>query len=124
MIRRLGLLCVCVALAAAACGGDDSAEHNTLPPVVTTTTTTTIPPTTTTYPESYVVQQGDILSEIAKRFNVSQTVLMELNNITNPDKIRSGQRLKLPPPSTTTTTVATNDTTPDASGDASATSTP
>lgn len=98
---RIGGLMAALFAAAilAACGTTNNRSANdTLPPIVTTTTTTTVPPTTTTIPKIYEVQPGDSLSEIAKRFGVSAAVLAGFNNITNPDKIQAGQKLKLPQP--------------------------
>jgi LysM repeat protein len=45
---------------------------------------------------TYVVAGGDSLSVIAKRFNVTQSEVMALNKITDPKKLRVGQRLLLP----------------------------
>jgi LysM repeat protein len=45
---------------------------------------------------SYVIKKGDSLSVIAKKYGVSLAGLMALNQITDPDKIFEGQRLKLP----------------------------
>ena len=44
----------------------------------------------------YVVRDGDILSTIATRFNVSMQEIMDANNLDNPDRIFSGQRLAIP----------------------------
>ena len=44
----------------------------------------------------YVVKSGDVLSKIAKAHGVSTAELKELNNITDPNKIRVGQKLVLP----------------------------
>jgi len=46
--------------------------------------------------KTYVVGKGDSLSRIAKRFGVSQAEIMVLNNISNPNVIRLGQKLKMP----------------------------
>jgi peptidoglycan endopeptidase LytF len=46
--------------------------------------------------QTYVVGKGDSLSVIAKRYGVSQADIMLLNNISNPNVIRLGQKLKLP----------------------------
>jgi len=51
------------------------------------------PPSETT---AYVVQKGDALSVIARRYGVSLQEVMRLNNISNPDMIRVGQKLVLP----------------------------
>lgn len=44
----------------------------------------------------YVVQSGDAISKIAKKFGVSVRELCELNKITDPNKLRQGQRLIVP----------------------------
>lgn len=45
--------------------------------------------------ETYTVKSGDRLSDIAKRHGISLTTLCRLNKITESDKIREGQVLKL-----------------------------
>lgn len=45
---------------------------------------------------TYVVQPGDTLSTIAKKFNTSVETLVDLNNISNPNLIYPGQVLKIP----------------------------
>ena len=46
----------------------------------------------------YTVKSGDTLWDIAKKYSgVTDTDIMRLNNISNPDKIRPGQRLKIKP---------------------------
>ncbi len=54
---------------------------------------TVTPPAETT---TYVVAKGDALSVIAKRYNVSLHEVMRINNISDPDVIRVGQRILLP----------------------------
>lgn len=49
----------------------------------------------------YVVSRGDTLSSIAQRFGVSLAELSRLNNITNPDQIVVGQKLRIPASSAT-----------------------
>jgi hypothetical protein len=44
----------------------------------------------------YVVRPGDTLSEIAEHYGIGLSVLMKQNSITNPNSVRSGQRLKIP----------------------------
>jgi len=45
---------------------------------------------------TYVIRKGDSLSKIASRFGVPTRELAELNNITDLNKIRIGQKLLLP----------------------------
>ncbi len=48
--------------------------------------------------DTYVVQRGDTLAKIARRFNTSVRRLLELNpRITNANRIYPGQRINLPP---------------------------
>ncbi|MDR1890598.1 MAG: LysM peptidoglycan-binding domain-containing protein [Puniceicoccales bacterium] len=44
----------------------------------------------------YVVKQGDSLTLIAKHFGVKQSALQEINNISDPNKLRVGQKLTIP----------------------------
>lgn len=44
----------------------------------------------------YVVQRGDTLASIARRYNTTIGVLMQLNNISNPNIIYVGQQLLIP----------------------------
>lgn len=64
------------------------------PPPVTSIT----PPTVTTWPEttSYVVQKGDSMSVIAKRFGLTVTEIASVNGIADYNKIFVGQKLALP----------------------------
>ncbi len=45
----------------------------------------------------YTVQRGDSLSRIAQRHKVSAEALARANGISNPNRIRVGQILKIPP---------------------------
>ncbi len=45
--------------------------------------------------EDYVVKWGDNLAKIAKKFNVTEDLLAEINQLPNKDFIRKGQRLKV-----------------------------
>lgn len=101
---RIGaLLALSTAGLLAACGSGNGKAATTLPPIATTTTTTTMPPTTTTIPSTYVIQRGESLSRIAKRFGLSTAALAAYNGIANPDTIQAGQTLKIPQPGETTT---------------------
>ena len=47
-------------------------------------------------PKTYVVRSGDTLSGIALSLDISMADLIALNGITDPNKIKPGQVLKLP----------------------------
>ena len=65
----------------------------------TTIATTTTSSTTTVYqpPITYVVQRGDTLFGIAQSFQVNMQALMDLNGISNPDRVEAGDELVMPP---------------------------
>ena len=46
----------------------------------------------------YTIQQGDTLSELAKRHGTTVSVLATANMIANPDKIYAGREIWLPDP--------------------------
>jgi murein DD-endopeptidase MepM/ murein hydrolase activator NlpD len=46
----------------------------------------------------YVVQRGDNLSRIARRFGVPIQALIDANSLSNPDRINAGQTLTIPGP--------------------------
>lgn len=48
-------------------------------------------------PERYTVRPDDTLSAIGDRFNVDWRILAQLNRLRDPDAIRPGQRLQIPP---------------------------
>ena len=64
------------------------------------------PPTSSTRPDDreiggqllYTIEQGDTLYSIARQFGVNVDALIEINNIANPDVIRAGDELFIPPP--------------------------
>lgn len=49
-------------------------------------------------PLIYTINPGDTLFGIARQFGVSLDDLVALNNIENPDNIRAGDQLFIPPP--------------------------
>jgi LysM repeat protein len=57
--------------------------------------TTTTPTTTATSEIVYTVKKGDTLSGIAKKYNTTYQKLAEYNNISNPNKISVGQKIKI-----------------------------
>lgn len=65
-----------------------------------TVSSTSKPVATTTAPASsgltYEVKSGDTLGKIAGNFKVSVDALMKANNITDPRKLRVGQKLTIP----------------------------
>lgn len=50
---------------------------------------------------TYVVQPGEHLAQIARRFNISWTDIAQANNLTDPNQIYSGQTLIIPAASIT-----------------------
>ncbi|MEO5974436.1 MAG: LysM domain-containing protein [Ilumatobacteraceae bacterium] len=94
------LLIACLVSGATALILASSDSDNSSVPTETTTTSTIPPVTTTTFvePVYYLVQSGDTLFNISKRFNLDMLKLMQLNGITNPDHVEVGQNLLLPPP--------------------------
>ena len=63
---------------------------------------TLLTPQTRVYAQSsptHTIEPGETLSQIAESYGISLTELMELNSITDPDAIVSGQILVLPAPS-------------------------
>ena len=49
----------------------------------------------------YVVESGDVLSQIALDFNTTTATLIELNNLSNPDLLTVGQEIQVPVNSST-----------------------
>ena len=46
--------------------------------------------------ETYIVQKGDMLSQLAINFNTTSTALIAMNNLENPDVLYVGQKLTVP----------------------------
>lgn len=74
-----------------------------IPTDSTPTATPTTPPNTTPTPTSpptgsqvYIVQRGDTLSAIARRFNTTVSAIAQANGISNINLIYVGQRLTIP----------------------------
>jgi Tol biopolymer transport system component/LysM repeat protein len=61
------------------------------------------PTSETSTGQTYVVKEGETLSEIARRFGISVKALAEANGITDPTLIRAGQVLIIPAPGPTPT---------------------
>ena len=45
---------------------------------------------------TYRLSRGETLSHVSEQFGVSVRSLLEINNITNPRRIRAGQKLRIP----------------------------
>lgn len=58
--------------------------------------------------QTYQVKQGDTLGDIARRNNTSVDAIAQLNGITDPDRIYSGQTLTLPTPQSGSASQASN----------------
>jgi LysM repeat protein len=44
----------------------------------------------------YTIQQGDTLWEIAEKYDVTVAEIKKLNNITNTQRLKPGQKIKIP----------------------------
>lgn len=109
MIRNAIFCAVIAAFVLSGCGRsapDDAASDQgpTTSAASSTTTTAAVvtQPTTTVErftgsEETYIVAQGDAFSLIAAKFNVSSEKLAEFNDITDPNLIKVGQTIYLPP---------------------------
>lgn len=107
MTRTVLMALLATALLLAACG-DDGAEPEAESTAPATTAVETATPTEPPEPEAepegdaaetrtYRVRRGDTLSGIAARHNTTVRALVRLNDIDDPNEIRAGQRLQLPP---------------------------
>lgn len=114
----IGALLVCAVIAVRdsgtwlASGGSDSAEIVFLPPtevpLTPQTTLEALPSPTPDAPhklptlrpeaETYVIQAGDSLNQIAERYSVSVAAIVNSNDLANPDYLEIGQTLTIPPP--------------------------
>jgi len=68
-------------------------------------TDTALPPTSTPPAESvlHTVKRGESLSEIARAYGVTLQAIVEANDIDNPNRIVTGQKLIIPSPKQTPT---------------------
>jgi LysM repeat protein len=72
-----------------------------VPTMVIVTATPGVPDSATaprSVNQRYVVREGDSLSSIAERFDVTEAAIMRANNLADPDRILVGQELVIPPP--------------------------
>lgn len=61
----------------------------------------------TTQPESIIVRQGDTLWDLARKYRVSVNELAKINGVTEPNRLRVGQKLVLPSQGARAATAAT-----------------
>ncbi|MDJ0769654.1 MAG: LysM peptidoglycan-binding domain-containing protein [Ilumatobacter sp.] len=96
-MRRLVLLPVLAtwAVVMVACGTSGGGSAETLPPIRTTTTLAVTTTTVDPRDRIYIVQQGDNLSEIARSYQVTVAMIVELNRLTG-ETIQPGQELRIP----------------------------
>ena len=96
-IRKVLICVLCLtAIGLAACGESEGAL-TTLPPIRSTTTTSSTTTTTlVSQRQFHEVQSGETLSVIAERYGVSVAALVDLNRITDPDRIEAGVTLEIP----------------------------
>ena len=52
-------------------------------------------------PEEYLVEDGETLSEIAAMYDLEWDYLARFNGLTNPDRLKAGQSIMIPPESDT-----------------------
>jgi LysM repeat protein len=76
-------------------GEKDEAKSKSASKKTTASTGTT---TTTRGEIKYTVKPGDSLLSIAKEFDVAPQVIIEVNQLADPDRLTAGQVLVLPPP--------------------------
>jgi LysM repeat protein len=98
LIGRLTVAATCAALmAACSTSGRSRPLAATVPSAVSTSTTAKATTTTTTPLHIYRVKRGDTLTKIANHFRVSISAIVARNHIANPDHLREGQSLVIPP---------------------------
>ncbi len=75
-------------------GGTDSIYNPVIIEDASSTPEPMVEPSPTT--ESYIVQKGDMLSQLAVDFDTTVKTLVSLNQLTNPDVLYVGQELRVP----------------------------
>lgn len=97
-------LCLLVVGCGRSGDGEEPAASTTTTLLVTTLprTSSTVAVTETTVPQqlTYVVQAGDSLSKIAQTFEIPMQELADFNAIADPNSIKVGQELNIPPVAT------------------------
>ena len=90
------LIIVLCAVGFSACGTDQSSAFDTLPPILTTTSTSTTTTTIDPRDRVYIVQPGDNVSEIARSYEVTAQMIIDLNGLPANGEIQPLQELKIP----------------------------
>ena len=70
-------------------------SKNSLPPVTSNIEKKKLADTTPAY-TTYTVKRGDTLGAIARRYRTTTAQIMKLNKLKNANKLREGQRLRIP----------------------------
>ena len=101
--RRPPVSCLLPGLLLVVTGCASGAPPDARPPVatlaiVTATPGVPVPAHSPTAERRYIVREGDSLSSIARRHDVTETAILRANSLTNPDHIVVGQELIVPPP--------------------------
>lgn len=84
------------AVVASFIGNDENSVTSTTAP---STTSSTVPASTTTTsapPSEYTVMPGESVFSIAQKFNLDMQEIIDLNGLSDPDKVNAGDVLKLP----------------------------
>lgn len=107
MIRKAIFAFGAAAIVLSACGRSAPSAEAENPTTSAASSTTTVAPVTTQptttverftgSEETYIVAEGDAFSLIASKFDISAEKLAEFNDIADPNLIRVGQTIYLPP---------------------------
>jgi LysM repeat protein len=93
-------LVLVVILAAAGCNRGGDGDQPAAGPSSRATTTAGSPspsPSPSPAGETYIVESGDTLSEIAQRFDTTVRAIVAANDLDDPDKLGIGDELIIPP---------------------------
>jgi LysM repeat protein len=104
-MRKINLLCVFL-LAACASAAEQPFDISLQPYPTGTSAPTPTPdvivivetPVPTSTPQTYTIQQGDTISQIAEKFNISQDALRAANPDMNPNILSIGDTILIPDP--------------------------
>lgn len=102
IVARISGWTVClvlvVTLPVAGCNrGDDTGQPATRPSPTAATVPARPSPSPSPEDETYAVESGDTLSEIAQRFDTTVEAIVEANDLDDPDTLSIGDELTIPP---------------------------